>query len=447
MSEVTGKAFDIKSFKRIMGYLRPYKIMLWASVLLTIILSALAPVNPWLTQYTLDNYVAKGNSHMLVIMALVLFSSLIIKGLIQFLNTYYTNLLGQNIIRDMRIALYAHILKLKLQFYDHTPIGTLVTRVISDIETIADVFSEGLIVMVNQLLIVVVVVVIMFVKDAAMAGLCLSVFPILLFATYLFQKYTQISFQEVRTQVAKLNAFEQEHITGMSVVQIFNREDVELEKFKQINNAHKIANVKSIWYYSIFFPVVDLLSAIAIAAIVWWGGRGILFHQESFGTVVEFIMYINMLFIPIRQLADRFNTLQMGVVSSQRIFKVFDTQSFIEDKGTLAPPSLQGQLSFKNVWFAYNDENWVLKDVSFEVKPGQTIAIVGATGAGKSSIINILGRYYEFQKGSILMDNADIRNYKVESVRKNIAIVLQDVFLFSDTIANNIALYNNMITT
>jgi len=446
MSEVTGKAFDIKSFKRIMGYLRPYKIMLWASVLLTIILSALAPVNPWLTQYTLDNYVAKGNSHMLVIMALVLFSSLIIKGLIQFLNTYYTNLLGQNIIRDMRIALYAHILKLKLQFYDHTPIGTLVTRVISDIETIADVFSEGLIVMVNQLLIVVVVVVIMFVKDAAMAGLCLSVFPILLFATYLFQKYTQISFQEVRTQVAKLNAFVQEHITGMSVVQIFNREDVELEKFKQINNAHKIANVKSIWYYSIFFPVVDLLSAIAIAAIVWWGGRGILFHQESFGTVVEFIMYINMLFIPIRQLADRFNTLQMGVVSSQRIFKVFDTQSFIEDKGTLAPPSLQGQLSFKNVWFAYNDENWVLKDVSFEVKPGQTIAIVGATGAGKSSIINILGRYYEFQKGSILMDNADIRNYKVESVRKNIAIVLQDVFLFSDTIANNIALYNNMIT-
>ena len=446
MSEVTGKVFDVKSFKRIMGYLSPYKFMVWASVLLTVILSALAPVNPWLTQYTLDNYVAKGNSHKLLLMAAILLAFLLLKGIIQFLNTYYTNLLGQNIIRDMRIALYKHILNLRLQFYDQTPIGTLVTRVISDIETIADVFSEGLIVMINQLLIVVVVVVIMFVKDASMAGLSLSVFPILLFATYLFQKYTQMSFQDVRTQVARLNAFVQEHITGMSVVQIFNREDVELERFKQINDAHKIANIKSIWYYSIFFPVVDLLSAIAIAAIVWWGGRGILYHQESFGTVVEFIMYINMLFIPIRQLADRFNTLQMGVVSSQRIFKVFDTESFVEDKGTLAPKALKGQLSFKNVWFAYQDENWVLKDVSFDVKPGQTIAIVGATGAGKSSIINILGRYYEFQKGSILMDDADVRDYKIEAVRKNIAIVLQDVFLFSDTIANNIALYNGNIT-
>jgi ATP-binding cassette subfamily B multidrug efflux pump len=446
MSEVTGKAFDVGSFKRILGYLRPYRAIAWGSIILTVLLSVLAPVNPWLTQYTLDNCVGGAHSHALLLMIMILLGFLLLRGAIQFLNTYYTNLLGQNIIRDMRIGLYKHILDLKLQFYDHTPIGTLVTRVISDIETIADVFSEGLIVMINQLLTVLVVIVIMFVRDTGMAALSLSIFPVLLFATYLFQKATQVSFQEVRTQVARLNAFVQEHITGMSVVQIFNREEVELDKFKQINNAHKIANIKSIWYYSIFFPVVDLLSAISIAAIVWWGGRGILYHNESFGTVVEFIMYINMLFGPIRQLADKFNTLQMGVVSSQRIFKVFDTKTFIDDKGSLQPLSINGDLAFKNVWFAYTNENWVLKDVSFTVKPGQTLAIVGATGAGKSSIINILGRYYEFQKGSILIDGADIRDYKIDAVRKNIAIVLQDVFLFSDTIANNIALYNDLIT-
>jgi len=444
--EVTGKAFDVKSFNRILGYLNPYPGMAVASILLTIVLSALAPVNPWLTQYTIDYCITGKHPEKLLLMLVLLLTFLLTRGVIQFLNSYYTNLLGQNIIKDMRMGLFKHILDLKLQFYDQTPIGTLVTRVISDIETIADVFSEGLIVIINQLLTVIVVIVIMFVIDPWMAALSLSVFPVLLFSTYLFQKYTQKSFQEVRTQIARLNAFVQEHITGMSVVQIFNREQVELDRFKQINNAHKVANINSIWYYSIFFPVVDLLSAISIAAIVWWGGRGILFHKESFGTVVEFIMYISMLFGPIRQLADRFNTLQMGVVSSQRIFKVFDTKSFIEDTGKLEPTSIEGNISFKNVWFAYNDENWVLKDVSFDVKPGQTLAIVGATGAGKSSIINILGRYYEFQKGSILIDRTDIRDYKINAVRKNIAIVLQDVFLFSDTIANNVALYNEHIT-
>jgi ATP-binding cassette subfamily B protein len=447
MSEVTGKVFDVGSFKRIMAYVRPYKGLAWASIALTVLLSVLAPVQPWLTQYTLDKYVLQnGMGSKLLLMTIILLAFLFFRGLIQFLSTYYTNLLGQNIIKDMRTGLFKHILNLRLQFYDHTPIGMLVTRVISDIETIADVFSEGLIVMLNQLLTVIVVIIIMFAKDAWLSMLSLSVFPVLLFATYLFQKATQVSFQDVRTAVAKLNTFVQEHITGMSVVQIFNREEAELEKFKQINNTHKVANIKSIWYYSIFFPVVDLLSSISIAIIVWWGGRGILLHSESFGTVVEFIMYINLLFGPIRQLADKFNTLQMGVVSSQRIFKVFDTQTFIEDKGTLAPKTVTGELAFKNVWFAYNEEHWVLKDVSFSVKSGQTLAIVGATGAGKSSIINILGRYYEFQKGSIEVDGNDIRDFKIDAVRKNIATVLQDVFLFSDSIANNIALHNKDIT-
>lgn len=446
MSEYSGKAFDISSFKRILTYLRPYRGMTAGTVILTIILSALAPANALFTRYALDNYLKPGHARLLMIMAVILLSFLFFRGFIQFLNTYYTNLLGQNIIRDMRNHLYKHIISLKLQFYDQTPIGTLVTRVISDIETIADLFSEGLIVMINQLLTVVVIIVIMFVLDVKMTAICLSVFPVLFYATYLFQKYTQIAFQDVRTQVARLNAFVQEHITGMSVVQVFNREEVELNKFKQINDAHKVANIKSIWYYSIFFPTVELLAAISIAAIVWWGGRGILFHTESFGTLVAYIMFLGMLFVPIRQLADRFNTLQMGVVSSQRIFKIFDTKSFIEDKGTLAPKQVNGDLAFKNVWFAYHNDNWVLKDVSFEVKPGQTLAIVGATGAGKSSIINILGRYYEFQKGNILIDGTDIRDYKIEAVRKNIAIVLQDVFLFSNTISNNIGLFNDHIT-
>ncbi|HTB07708.1 MAG TPA: ABC transporter ATP-binding protein [Bacteroidia bacterium] len=446
MSETSGKVFDANAFKRILGYVRPYKGIAIGSVVLTILLAVLAPVNPELTKYALDTATQSNHYGKLLLMCGLLLLFLLIRSGIQFLNTYYTNLLGQNIIKDMRVGLYTHILNLRLQFFDHTPIGMLVTRVNSDIETIADVFSEGLIVMMNQMLTVLVIIIVMLVEDWRLALLSLSVFPILLFATYLFQKATRASFQEVRTQVAKLNTFVQEHITGMSVVQIFNREDIELDKFKQINNDHKVANVRSIWYYSIFFPVVDILSSISVAVIVWWGGRGILYHTISFGTVAEFIMYINMLFIPIRQLSDRFNTLQMGVVSSERIFKVFDTQTFIKDEGKIEVAKVQGEIEFQNVWFAYNDENWVLRDVSFSVKPGQTLAIVGATGAGKSSMINILGRFYEFQKGNILIDGNDLRNYKIDALRKNIAIVLQDVFLFSDTIANNIALYNKYIT-
>ncbi len=338
------------------------------------------------------------------------------------------------------------LLNLRLQFFDQTPIGTLITRVTSDMEVIEDVFSEGVIVILNQLLLVLAVIVVMIVIDWKLALLSLSVFPVLLFATYLFQKATQASFQEVRTQVARLNAFVQEHITGMNIVQIFNREEIELDKFKQINNAHKIANVRSIWYYSIFFPVVDILSTVSIAIVVWVAGRGILYGTTTSGELVEFMQYLGMLFIPIRQLSDKINTLQMGVVSSERIFKVFDTQTFIDDKGTLATAKVNGDIEFKNVWFAYTDENWILKDVSFTVKAGQTLAIVGATGAGKSSMINILGRFYEFQKGSILVDGKDLRDYKIDLLRKNIAIVLQDVFLFSDTIANNITLYNKNIT-
>jgi ATP-binding cassette subfamily B multidrug efflux pump len=447
MSKVSGKVFDFKLFGRILQYARPYKSIAVGSLLLTLLLAALAPLGPMLTKKAIDTDVGEHHDvHALLITCIFWVLLLFSRGIFQFLNTYATNLLGQKIIKDMRISLYKHILDLRLQFFDQTPIGTLITRVTSDMEVIEDVFSEGVIVIINQLLTVLVIIVVMIVIDWKLALLSLSVFPVLLFATYLFQKATQASFQEVRTQVAKLNAFVQEHITGMNIVQIFNREEIELDKFKQINNAHKIANVRSIWYYSIFFPVVDILSTVSIAIIVWVAGKGILYGTTTSGELVEFMQYLGMLFVPIRQLSDKINTLQMGVVSSERIFKVFDTHTFIEDKGKLAAAKVTGDIEFKNVWFAYNDENWILKDVSFSVKTGQTLAIVGATGAGKSSMINILGRFYEFQKGDILVDGNHIRDYKVDALRKNIAIVLQDVFLFSDTIANNITLYNKNIT-
>jgi ATP-binding cassette subfamily B multidrug efflux pump len=447
MSKVSGKVFDFKLFRRILEYGRPYRSLGIYSLLLTLILVPLSLIGPVLTKKAINVDMDQNHdTHALLITCLIWVAVLIARGVFQFLNSYITNLLGQRIIKDMRIGLYTHILELRLQFFDQTPIGTLITRVTSDMEVIEDVFSEGVIVILNQLLLVSAVIIFMIVIDWKLALLSLSVFPLLLFATYLFQKATQASFQEVRTQVAKLNAFVQEHITGMNIVQIFNREDIEFDKFKQINNAHKIANVRSIWYYSIFFPVVDILSTISIAVVVWVAGRGILFGTTTSGELVEFMLFLGMLFVPIRQLSDKINTLQMGVVSSERIFKVFDTKTFIADEGKIPAAKVEGDIEFKNVWFAYNDENWVLKDVSFSVKPGQTLAIVGATGAGKSSMINILGRFYDFQKGDILVDGKNIRDYKIDALRKHIAIVLQDVFLFSDTIANNITLYNKNIT-
>jgi len=453
MSKTTGKAFDFKAFKRVIEYIRPYKALAWGTLILSILLAVFSPLTPVLIRYVLDTVnklkvsgkTAEGLSF-LVEMGAALFLILLLRSIMQFLNTYMASLLGQHIIKDMRIKLYTHILGMKLQFFDRTPVGTLVTRVTSDIETISDVFSDGLIVIINQFLIVIVLIAVMVWEDWKLALLSLTVLPILLFATYLFQRATRASFQDVRIQVAKLNAFVQEHITGMNIVQVFNREKVEMEKFRQINDDHKMANVRSIWYYSIFFPFVDILQSISIALIVWWGAKGILNDTETAGKITEFVVFTNLLFVPIRQLSDRFNNLQMGVVSSERIFKLLDTSDNITNHGNYSPARLDGKIQFDDVEFAYQNEDWVLKGVSFGIEPGQTLAIVGATGAGKSSIINILGRFYEFQKGAIYLDDREIREYSIEALRRNIAIVLQDVFLFSDTIANNIALYNPQVT-
>ncbi|MGZ6501258.1 MAG: ABC transporter ATP-binding protein, partial [Bacteroidia bacterium] len=320
--------------------------------------------------------------------------------------------------------------------------GTLVTRSVSDIEVLADMFSDGLISIIGDLLKVLVILVVMCCINFKLTLIVLVPIPFLLIATYVFKKAVQASFQEVRTQVARLNAFVQEHITGMNIVQVFNREKAESEKFEEINAKHRNANIRSIMAYSIFFPVVEILSSVSVGLLVWWGGKGILQGTATMGQVVEFIMFLNLLFRPIRQLADKFNTLQMGMVSSERVFKVLDTNEIIENKGTKAAADIQGNVDFKDVWFAYNNEDWVLKNVSFSVKKGETVALVGATGAGKSSVINLLNRFYEYDKGIISIDGINIRDYELTSLRKNIGVVLQDVFLFSDTLANNISLNN-----
>lgn len=442
----TGKAFDWQILKRIFTYTKPYKRIFASAVITTISLAVIAPIRPYLTMYMLDHYVSDSNAKMLLYTTLLLVALLMTESLIQFADAYFTGALGQNIVKDLRQQVYKHVLGLRLKYYDNTPIGTLVTRTVSDIEVIADIFSEGIIVIIGDILKLLVILGFMLYIDVKLTFISLATIPVLLVATWFFKRAVAASFHEVRNQVARLNAFVQEHITGMNIVQIFNREKEETEKFKEINAKHRDANIKAIMAYSIFFPVVEILSSMSLALLVWWGGNGVLDQSFSLGSIFAFIFYISMMFRPIRQLADKFNTLQMGVVASERVFKVLDTNDIIVDRGNLEADDIKGNVEFKNVWFAYNDENWVLKNVSFDVKQGETIAIVGATGAGKSSIINLLNRFYEYNKGCISIDGKDVRDYRLSSLRKNVGVVVQDVFLFSDTILNNITLNNPQIT-
>ncbi|MEO8947044.1 MAG: ABC transporter ATP-binding protein, partial [Mucilaginibacter sp.] len=371
--------------------------------------------------------------------------------------TYLTNWLGESVIRDLRIDIFNHITSMRLKYFDRTPIGMLITRTVSDLETIADIFSEGLISIMGDMLLVFAVVGYMLFLDWKLALITLIPMPFLLMSTYVFKEAIKSSFQEVRTQVAHLNTFLAEHISGISVIQYFSREDQEMFKFQSVNKKYRDANIRSNWYYSIFFPVVEILFAICIGLLVWYGCKRILNdeqmtalatngHPVTRGVILSFIVALNLLFRPIRQLADKFNTLQMGMVGADRIFKVLDTDEVAVNTGTLRPAKIEGDIKFEHVWFAYNDENWVLKDISLHVKPGETLALVGATGAGKSSTINILNRFYEINKGSVTVDGQDIRQYDVNFLRSQIATVIQDVFLFTDTIANNISLNNETIT-
>ncbi|MVZ67459.1 ATP-binding cassette domain-containing protein [Sphingobacterium sp. DK4209] len=443
---ISGKAYDSKLLGRLAKYIRPYRTIFWVSVVLTILLAAVAPALPLLIEYTLDHYILSGSGKGLTQMLLLMLALLVAQTVIRYFHTLMTNSLGQSVIRDIRIQVFNHITNLRLKYFDNTPIGRLITRTISDLETIANIFSEGLIQIIGDLLQLVVILGVMFYTDWKLTLVILVPMPLMIAATYIFKEAMKSAFQSVRIWVSNLNTFLQEHITGMAVIQYFAREEQEMRKFKEINKEHRNAHIRANWYFSIFFPVLEIIIAVATGLLVWYGSKQILADVISPGVVVAFIMYINMIFRPIRELIDKFNTLQMGMVSAERIFDVLDTEEFTPNHGDYKPEHVAGAIEFKNVWFAYNDEKWVLRDVSFSVKPGETLALVGATGAGKSSVINILSRFYEIQKGEILLDGVDIRTYDLTYLRQTIATVLQDVFLFSDTVSNNIRLNNPNIS-
>lgn len=440
---------DFQVLKRLFSFVKPYKGYFILLIFLTLFLAVLAPVRPYIIQITLDKFVVIGDYNGLINMVLLLIGILFVQAFIQYAHTYLSGWLGQSAIHDIRIKLFDHLSHLRLKFFDNTPIGKLVTRVVSDIETLSEVFSQGLAAMLGDLLQLVFILGIMFYTDWRLALISLATFPVLVISTYIFKEKIKVSFTNVRNAVANLNAFVQEHITGMSIVQIFNSENREMEKFKQINKDHRQANIRSVLYYAIYFPVVEIIGAIGVGLLIWVGAKGVINQEETgitLGMLVAFIMYIQLFFRPIRMIADRFNTLQLGIVSTSRIIQLLDNDEHTPDNGNIVAGKLKGEVEFRRVWFAYNNADYVLKDISFNAEKGETIAFVGATGAGKSSIINLLNRYYEINRGSITVDGVDIYEYDLKSLRKNIGLVLQDVFLFSDSIRQNITLGNPEIT-
>ncbi len=445
----SGNIIDFNVLKRIMQFVMPYKGRFYFVIVLTFLLGILTPIRPLLIQYTLDAHVQYGNYWAMVNIMLIILGLLVVQSAVQYAHTYISGRIAQFIIRDIRIQLYEHLIKLRLRFFDKTPIGRLVTRTISDVETLSDVFSEGLAAMASDLLQIIFILAFMFWIDWRLTLVSLSTIPLMLLATYVFKEKIKVAFNDVRNAVSNLNSFVQEHITGMNIVQIFGSEKREFEKFKEINKEHRGAHLRSVLYYSVYFPVAEIIAAMGTGLLVWYGAKGVINMEATgmtVGKLVSFIMFIQLFFRPIRMIADRYNTLQMGIVGSSRIINLLDDQTDLMTNGTMAPTDIKGQVKFDHVWFAYNDADYVLKDISLEIKPGETIALVGATGAGKSSIINLLNRFYEINRGSIQVDGIDIKDFDTASLRKNIGVVLQDVFLFSDTIRNNITLGNNEVT-
>jgi ABC-type multidrug transport system fused ATPase/permease subunit len=443
----TGNVIDFVLLKRVLAFAEPYRLQFTIAAISAVLLSVLGPMRPMLINYAIDNYILVPNKEKLLNITALLLGLLFVEAFIQFFYIYLSTWIGQHVIQDLRAKIFKHILSLKMKYFDNTPIGTLVTRAVSDIETIADIFSQGLLVIIAELLKLVVVVIMMIYTDWRLAIITMLTIPILLVATSWFKRNIKASFQDVREQVSQLNTFVQEHIVGMNVVQIFNREQAEYEKFKTINQSHRDAHLRSIFYYAVFFPIVEVLSAMSIGLIVWYGGQGILSGKDiTVGELIAFILFIHMMFRPIRQLADRFNILQMGIVGSERVFKVLDTDHKITDFGENTLDNMEGAISFKDVDFSYKQDEWVLKGLTFEIKAGQMLALVGRTGAGKTSIISVLNRFYETQKGTIAIDNVNINTIQLANLRENIALVQQEVFLFSDSILNNITLFSSDIT-
>ena len=448
MSEVTGKAFDFGLLRKMITYIKPYQKVFWGAFLLTILLSGLSTVRPILIKSAIDDYILKSDNEGLLMISGILFALLFVEAAFQFLFIFLANYLGQSIIKDLRDKLFKHIMRFKLSFFDKTPIGTLITRNVSDIETISQIFSDGLLVIFGDLLKITVMVVAMFIVfDWKLVLISLSVIPILFYATRWFQKNIKVVFQDVRNQVSNLNAFVQEHLIGMKIVQLFNKEDAEMHKFMEINDKHRKANIRSIWYFSIFLPIIEILSAVSIGLAVWYGGiQAATGGDVTLGDITAIIIFINMLYRPLRQLADRFNTLQMGMVASDRVINLLEKEDDIEGFGSDEIHNVNGEITFKDVSFYYNPDEPILKNVSFTAEAGKTIAIVGATGAGKSTIISLLMGFYKYQSGSVAIDGKEITELELDNLRSHFALVLQDVFLFSDSIYNNITLKNNEIT-
>jgi ATP-binding cassette, subfamily B, multidrug efflux pump len=442
------KAFDTIVFKRILKYAQPYKLRFNSVILFAVFLSIFAALRPYLLKLTVDDYIKTQDQAGLLWYVTLMGIVLILEVLSNFFFVYWANWLGQDIVKDVRVKLFNHMLSFKMKYYDTAPVGQLITRSVSDMESIAKIFSQGLFMIASDLLKMIVILVFMLNENWKLTCIVFVAMPILVFVTRIFQRKMQVTFEEVRNQIANLNTFVQERVTGMKIVQLFNRENIEFEKFKEINAKHKNAWIKTILYNSIFFPIADIISSLTLGFIVLYGGFQILDGDTTttFGDIFSYTMYIGMLFNPLRQIADKFNEMQMGMISANRVFEILDTKEHIQDIGTIEAPIFEGAIEFKEVKFSYIDNEEVIKGINLSVQPGQTIAIVGATGAGKTTIINLLNRFYEINSGTIYIDNNNIHDYTLDSLRKQIAVVLQDVFLFADTILNNITLNNPEIT-
>jgi len=447
VSGKTGKAFDFKLFKRLMAFTKPYRGVFYFVAFAAIVMSGLAILRPHLLRVAIDDSIIPMDGESFLKYVVFMVVVLLLEVIFQFAFIFYANWLGQSVIRDMRTKLFNLMVGFKMKYFDKSAVGRLTTRAVNDVETISSVFSEGLFMIISDLLKMLVIAAFMLTQSWRLSLIVFLILPFILYATRVFQKAMKSAFEEVRNQVANLNSFVQERISGMKIVQIFTREKIEFEKFKEINAAHRKVWIRTVWYNSIFFPIAEMAGAIATGLIVWYGGLNVIGGGTiTLGMITAFIYFTEMLFRPLRQIADKFNTLQMGMVAANRVFSILDTQAQISDTGTITYTKSRGEIVFKDVRFGYNEDEEVIRGISFRANPGETIAIVGATGAGKSTIINLLNRFYEIDSGEILIDGVSIKAYKLASLREQIAVVLQDVFLFADSIMNNITLKNPEIT-
>ena len=439
---------DTKLFKRILSYVLVYRVVFVFVAISAVLISIFSTITPYLIKIAVDDYLAISNFDGFILIICLMIVNLVLTVVFMFLFSYFANLLGQNVIYDLRVKLFNHILSFKMSYFDKSSVGRLVTRAVNDMETIASIFSQGLFMIVADLLQMLIVVIVMLVLSWKLSLTIFVVLPFILFATRQFQKSMKVAFKEVRAEVSNLNSFVQERLTGMKIVQLFNREKIEYENFVKINDKHKKAWLKTVWYNSIFFPIAELSTSITVGLIVWYGGLNVVLEDSSvtLGTIFLFIQLSQMLFRPLRQIADKFNTLQMGMVAANRVFKIIDTKSQISNNGNLNGNLITGDIEFKNVIFSYVENEKVLKDVSFKVKSGEKVAIVGSTGSGKTTIVNLLSRFYDVDSGEICLNNKDIKDFELNELRLKIALVLQDVFLFADTILNNITLWNKSIS-